>query len=512
MPTRRAARELRSVFVDLAGGRSAILPTIRALGEFDEEELLFEPGNPAALDIAPPIASIDRLLLLAPLVRAWKMRLPAHVAALFEEEVIVPASASDAIWLARDLAALMDEIETEGSDWSKLGSLVSGELANWWQVTLDFLEIVTAAWPKLLAERDRSNPAAHRNALIRAEAARLQRHPPAGPVIAAGSTGSVPATAELLSVISTLDHGAVVLPGLDMGLDEDAWTIVANASPEPSVLGHPQFGLAKLLRTFGLRRRDVVEIGEARNPVSFRSRLVSEALRPAETTERWIDSRSTFTETDIVSALSGVTLVEAANERDEALVIAIALRHAIATEGRTAALVTGDRNLARRVASELLRFGIRADNSGGTHLARTAPATLTRLLVETACRPGDPVAILSLLKHPLLGLGIERAVVRRAAETIELVALRGGTGRPDAEDIEGLFERRLTDACQRSPRPILVRTHECRAHRRGEERAPPAPRRARSASHAPRGGKGRAPGNRPRNGRGSGECRPRCIR
>src|SRR5262245_6429457 len=258
VPTRRAARELRSVFADLAEGRSAILPTIRALGEFDEDELFFESGDPAALDIAPPIASLDRLLLLAPLVRAWKTRLPSHVAALFDEDVIVPASASDAIWLARDLAALMDEIETEGSDWSKLGTLVSGELANWWQVTLDFLEIVTSTWPKLLAERDRSNPATHRNAMILAEAARLARTPPAGPGIGAGCTGSVPATAELLSVISQLPNGAVVLPGLDMGLDEDAWSVIANAAPEPTVLGHPQFGLAKLLRRFGLRRRDVI--------------------------------------------------------------------------------------------------------------------------------------------------------------------------------------------------------------------------------------------------------------
>jgi ATP-dependent helicase/nuclease subunit B len=445
VPTRRGARELRSAFVDLAGGRSAILPTIRALGEFDEDELLFEPGNPAALDVAPPIASIDRLLLMAPLVRAWKRRLPAHVAALFEEEVVVPASAADAIWLARDLAALMDEIETEGSDWSKLGALVSGDLANWWQVTLDFLEIVTAAWPKLLEERDRSSPAAHRNALIRAEAARLARNPPAGPVIAAGSTGSVPATAELLSVIANLPNGGVVLPGLDLGLDEDAWSLLAQAAPEPAALGHPQFGLAKLIGRFGLRRANVREIGAASRPLASRTRIVSEALRPAETTERWIESRATFQDSDIETALSGVILVEAATERDEALAIAIALRRAIAIEGRNAALVTSDRNLARRVSSELLRFGIRADDSGGMPLSRTASATLMRLIVEAACRPGDPVALLALLKHPLLGLGIERDIVRRAAETIELVALRGGTGRPDVTDFAELFEQRLAD-------------------------------------------------------------------
>jgi ATP-dependent helicase/nuclease subunit B len=443
VPTRRAARELRGVFVDLYGGRSAILPTIRALGEFDEDEVLFEPGGGAALDIAPPIAAIDRLLLLAPLVRAWRRRLPAHVAALFEEEVVVPASAADSIWLARDLAALMDEIETEGSNWSKLGELVSGDLANWWQVTLDFLQIVTAAWPELLKERDRSNPAMHRSALIRAAAARLRRVPSNGPVIAAGSTGSVPATAELLSVIAQLPNGAVVLPGLDRHLDDKAWSVIGEAAPEPSVLGHPQYGLAKLIGRFGLRRVDVAEIGNALQPLALRSRLVSEALRPAVTTDAWLASRAAFPEADIAGALSSVTLVEAANERDEALAIAIALRRAISPGNKSAALVTSDRNLARRVSAELLRFGIQADDSGGMPLSRTAPATLLRLLLEATFRPGDPVALLALLKHPLLGLGLDRALVRRAAETIELVALRGGTGRPDVADLGETFERRL---------------------------------------------------------------------
>src|SRR5690606_31847834 len=217
VPTRRAARALRAEFAAAIGRTSAILPTIRPLGEFDEDEAAFDvesAQDAAALDLAPPIGATDRLLLLAPLVRAWKRRLPAHVAALFEEEIVVPASTADAIWLARDLANLIDEIETEGSDWAKLAGLLDGNLAGWWQVTLDFLKIVTEAWPAILQERGRSDPAAHRNAAIRLEAARLQRTPPAGPVIAAGSTGSIPATADLLAVIAPLPAGAVVLPGL----------------------------------------------------------------------------------------------------------------------------------------------------------------------------------------------------------------------------------------------------------------------------------------------------------
>lgn len=263
VPTRRAARELRGVFVDKAGGRSAILPVIRPLGEFDEDEAAFAPECAAALDLAPPIAAIDRLLLLAPLVRAWKSRLPSHVAALFDEEIVVPASTSDSLWLARDLAGLMDEIETEGSDWGRLGELVSGNLAGWWQVTLDFLEIVTRNWPSLLAERGLSNPSAHRSALIRLEAERLQKNPPAGPVIAAGSTGSIPATAELLATIARLPRGAVVLPGLDTRMGARAWEAITQPLPPPALLGHPQYGLGRLLRKIGLLREDVEEIGTA---------------------------------------------------------------------------------------------------------------------------------------------------------------------------------------------------------------------------------------------------------
>lgn len=454
VPTRRAARELRAIFVERSAGGSAILPTVRPLGEFDEDEAAFGEDGAGALDLAPPIAAIDRLLWLAPLVQLWKSRLPAEVAARFDEQVTVPASTADAIWLARDLAALMDEIETEGSQWSALAGLAPENLSGWWQVTLDFLAIVTRHWPDFLAERGWSNPAAHRNALIRLEAERLRSNPPEGPVIAAGSTGSIPATAELLATIARLPGGAVVLPGLDREMDDASWSVLTKAAPKPAVLGHPQYGLAKLLGRMGVSRADVEEIGAPDEAARLRDRLVSEALRPADTTDGWVQSRPGFAAADVDAALDGVTLVEAARERDEAVAIAIALRQAVEGSTGRAALVTGDRQLARRVSAELLRFGVRADDSGGAPLMNTPPAVLLRLLVETALRPGDPVPMVALLKHPLLTLGMDSAKVRRAAETIELVALRGGTGRPDIATLDALFEERLTGIAGQHRQPF----------------------------------------------------------
>ncbi|MEZ5810297.1 MAG: double-strand break repair protein AddB [Rhizobiaceae bacterium] len=443
VPTRRAARMLRGIFVERAGGRAVILPTIRPLGEFDEEADLFEAGGADIFDMPAPVDIHERILALAPLVRAWKSRLPAHIASMFEEDVVVPVSAADAIWMARDLAALIDEVETEDAGWAALAGLVPADLARWWQVTLDFLEIVTGHWPGILAEKGRSDPAAWRNARIAAEAARLERNPAAGPVVAAGSTGSIPATARLLSAIAHHPSGAVVLPGLDRELDEGSWQLIGKAEAAPSVFGHPQYGLKKLLQTIGAGRDAVAELGAAAPALAARAWLVNEALRPAETTDLWAGHADRAKAAIAAGALDRVSLIEAANEREEALAIAIALRQAVEAPGHRAALVTGDRNLARRVSAELLRFGITADDSGGRPLVATPPATLLSLITEAVFRPGDPTVLLDLLAHPLLACGLARAEVRRLAALAELVLLRGGTGRPDIRHAIADFDERL---------------------------------------------------------------------
>jgi ATP-dependent helicase/nuclease subunit B len=456
VPTRRAARTLRSLLVEKSPVRSAILPVIRPLGDVDEDAAMFDMGSDAFFDLLPPISSTERLLLLARLVRPWRERLPDHVRALFgNEEIAVPATTADAIWLARDLAALMDQVETEASGWATLSNIVSEELPNWWQVTLDFLGIVTRLWPDILADRHRSNPAAHRNRLIELEAERLMRNPPDGPVIAAGSTGSIPATARLLASIASLPQGAVILPGLDRDMDAASWEVLANISGNPSIFGHPQYGLRKLLSELGVLRHDVVPLGNVMPQKRAREHLLAEAMRPADTSEAWstIDRASgRFSE-----AVAPVALIEAANEREEALAVAVALRDAIDQPGKTAALITADRDLARRVSTELARFNIAADDSGGHALRETQPATLMRLAIETAFNPGDPVALLALLKHPLTRLGLERSVVRQAAETIELVSLRGGTGRASLSGLAAFFEKRLAEGSNAPFEPVWLR-------------------------------------------------------
>lgn len=436
VPTRRAGQTLAAAFAAELGGVSAILPRIRTLGE-EDEAADFRPEGMAAL--LPAMEPLHRRLLLARLIRFWKTQLSgAALDVLGEEELVLPSSAADALWMASDLAALMDEAAGEGIDLGGLAQLdMSDRLAGWWQLTQTFLSIVTEHWPGELARLGLADAASLRLDLARQAAARLRSEGSKDPVLVAGALTSVGATLDLMQAIAALPNGAVVLPGLDKRLDDTAFEVVRRTH-EAAAAGHPQYTLGRMLDGLGLSRADVIQIDGAAAPALLaREALFSEAMRPAETTERWQDAAL-----DVEAALDGVGLIEAADEAEEALAIAIAMREALSQPGKRVALATPDRALGRRVCAELERFGISANDSAGRPLAATPPGELARLAIEAALTPGDPVVLLSLMKHPLVRLQMAPADVRRGARAVEIVALRGGTGVADAAGLAALYDRR----------------------------------------------------------------------
>ena len=230
LPTRRACRLARDAFLDRPGVDAALLPRIVPIGDIDEDELAFidtAAGGGAfdALTIPRPLAGTERRFLLARLIRKWAERLtPAD-----GDSPLVATHATAALGLADDLARLMDDMTTREVSWQKLDGLVPGDLDVYWQQTLRFLLIARERWPEILAERGAIEPAERRDRLIAAEADRIASMPDKF-VVAAGSTGSMPATAKLLATIARVPHGAVVLPGLDMELDEESWSSIGGGT------------------------------------------------------------------------------------------------------------------------------------------------------------------------------------------------------------------------------------------------------------------------------------------
>jgi ATP-dependent helicase/nuclease subunit B len=221
VPSRRACLAAREAFLRLAGGAPLLLPRVVPIGEPDEAELLLDAA--LGFELPPAIGPLRRRLLLTRLILARSPEM-AH---------------EQAVRLSGELERFLDEAHNEEVDLAALDELAPTDLAEHWQETVVFLRLVRDAWPAVLAEEGRIEPARRRRLLLDALAARWRRSPPAGPVIAAGITGTVPCVARLLALVARLPEGAVVVPALDQTLDEAGWRGVG-----PS---HPQHGLRRLL-------------------------------------------------------------------------------------------------------------------------------------------------------------------------------------------------------------------------------------------------------------------------
>ena len=95
---------------------------------------------------------------------------------------------------------------------------------------------------------------------------------------------------------------------------------------------------------------------------------------------------------DAAAALAGVALIEAENEAEEALAAALALRETLETPGRTAALVTPDPAIARRVAAELAALGHRGRKLRRRDARRDARTACFARLAIAAARDFTPAA------------------------------------------------------------------------------------------------------------------------
>jgi ATP-dependent helicase/nuclease subunit B len=420
LPTRRACRSLRDAFLRQGGGAPMLLPRMAPIGEVDEDELLLAgaAGNgPAegaiAFDLEPAISGLRRQLLLTRLVMAGRDTSPDQAAGL-----------------ALELGRLLDQAHTERVGFDNLAALVPDDFAAHWQVTLEFLTILTEQWPKILQDEGVIDHADHRNRLLKAQADAWEKSPPSGPVIAAGSTGSIPATADLLKTVAGLKQGTLVLPGLDFDTADDAW---CELGPH-----HPQYGMARLIEHLGVARNDV-EIWpapgvEARS--QDRARLINAALVPA--------AAQVLEPVDAGAGLNGLVRIDCPGPQEEALAIALIMRQTLEQPDRTAALVTPDRSLARRVTAELRRWSVEIDDSAGLPMAQTPPGAFLRLSARMVTETFAPVPLLAALKHPLASCGMATAQFRGQVRELEKAILRGP--RPEA-GLDGLARSLKKDQC-----------------------------------------------------------------
>lgn len=441
LPNRRATRALTDAFVRLSGNGWLLLPRMTPVGDIGDDS--FDRFAGGETPIAPAVPPLQRRLELGRLVRA----MPGGRE--------IGRSAVEALRLGDALCETLDALLSEEIDPERLRTVVEdAELATHWQETLAFLDLVITHWPPARDAAGGSDGGTRVAAMIDALVARWSTAPPTGLVVAAGVTGSSPPLVRLLAAVLHLPAGMIVLPGLDMDLSEaaeDRWAAIrsrATGDEGRESEEHPQYALKALLARLALERADVRDWGVASGhdgPVE-RTPQVMAAMAPADAGDGWSGGTAT-------TGFETVRAVEAATPAEEAQVIALALREALATPGKTAALVTPDRGLARRVAAHCRRWGMMVDDSAGTPLRITPPGALALALVEAMAQGFAPVALLAVLKHPLVHSGDARLPWLRSVRLLDR-AVRGVRPPPGLEAIGEQLDRWLADT-RRDDAPAL---------------------------------------------------------
>ncbi|MBA4809128.1 MAG: double-strand break repair protein AddB [Brevundimonas sp.] len=440
LPNRRAARAFTGALSKLSQGRPILLPQVRPLGDLEEDEPPFTPGA-LGLDLPPAIPALTR-----------RFEMARMIVEQFDRD-LTPMRALD---LADALGGFLDSCQLEEvQNPERIATLVDGEMAEHWERSAEFLGLAVTAWPKRLAELGLVDPAWRRATLLRRLAELWDHTPPIQAVIAAGSTGTVPAAGDVLKAVAKAPLGCVVLPGLDLDLDAQVWDRLDEQ--------HPQSAMKRLLDRCDIPR-DAVRPW-FRPPASpavearglARQRLVNEALRPAEATDDWRrairDIRSTAAargeaRDPIAEGLQGLSLLSVRAEEEAAAAIALMMRETLETPnpdgtGKTCALVTPDQALGRRVAARLERWGVIPDSSAGAPLSRLPAGALVDLCARWIADPVQPHLLLAVAKHPLARFDLGDAAQAAAVAALEEHALRG----PRPRDFAAV-RRRLLEAVQ----------------------------------------------------------------
>ncbi|WP_448664859.1 double-strand break repair protein AddB [Sphingomonas sp. CJ20] len=387
VPNNRAKRAIQEAFVRASGG-GLLLPRLAAVGDPELDEAVFDVAT--AEPVPPAVDPLQRRMILARLIQAAG----------------APVDAAEAVRLAGELGNTLDQLLVEEVPPRALRELeMAQELSQHWERSLALFEIVLEQWPAELARLGRVDLVERRTRLIDRLRLRWEATPPGGFVCAAGVTGSAPAIARLLRTVALLPQGMVVLPGLSTTISDAEWDLLGPHKPDPvtgrrrrNIETHPQYHLKLLLDRMGVHRSEFEpwRVASDHDAPPARSKAIASAMAPPELTHGW---------TALPAAerrLDGVRALDVATPAEEAQAIALALREALETPGRTAALVTPDRVLARRVAAHCARWGLPIDDSAGQPLSMLPPGTLLLAIADAAAQGFAPLPLLTLLKHPLV--------------------------------------------------------------------------------------------------------------
>ncbi len=338
LPNQRSCRELRQVFLQKVPQNSTlILPKIKAISDLSFEDFFdFLPQK----EIEEIINEILQIKVISGIDHLFFLSSEVQKLAIFGENI----DTVQALRISLHLKDLFEEIEREEIDFKKLNDIDDSNLSQHRQITLEFLRNFHVHLKNSLIKNDIFFASSYQNFIAKKFNEALQKYGSKFPLIIAGSTGSVPASKELIKAISSQKNGYVILHGVEESTQ--------NFSSE----NHPQFFLNNLINFLEVDKKQIVKIAHPDFCLSSESmqQLLSNLMLPAEQTQKWQSL-------DQINRIN-LSTISAKDELEEARIIALILAEKFVDQKKYA-VITNNKKLATLLKYELQNLNLPFNDS-----------------------------------------------------------------------------------------------------------------------------------------------------
>lgn len=387
LPTKRACRSLKEKLLNRATSKVIQLPKMIALSDIDLSFLLPLVENEAdiepLLSMPQPINALKKFFLLTQMIM---------------KASVLTKSIYQAGKLAGDLGSLITQIHDEQCDPQKLNDLVPEKYATHWQKSLDFLTIISLHWPEILKGFNAAEPSDLRNQYLEIFIDFIAQKKIQSPIYILGTNASLPVVKKLVSTVINREKGTYVFHGLNL----DEGKVIAESDP--------QYSYHQLLDYCEKKILDVHDI-------------------------------------KVKKTAPKITYLPCKRLSEEAQICATILRETLVHKNQNCALITNNVDLIKQIKAVLKIWDIEINDSSGEPLDQTRHFDFIKLIFESYQNPDSKLIFLSLLKHPLCQVNMDRGQWLKAIRSIEKKYFR-----TKKEVIETIYDWREVDIFE----PILT--------------------------------------------------------
>jgi len=408
LPSRRSCNELKRLFLAKSKNDAVILPTIKAIGDVDYDDILLRQISKDDMGEFPIFANNTsriryKILLIRELLRWTKSS---------SKEIFLAITVEQVANLALEFEKFLDEVNKNGLDLDNLNDIVDEEYSKHWQEILNFLQVFGKKWNKFVVDSNIISLASYKTQMIEFNARFFEKNRPTNPIIMAGIDANTAAICRLIRSLLPYDNCYFLTKGLDRTLNNDEWESVDCF--------HPQYFIKKLLeKCLSVDRKQIKSINYPDNIVVSEElcKILSYSMLPYNFTHKWQDK----IHLDEI-CFNNITKIECEDEFQELSIISYILK--CKSEAKNIAVITKDARFAKQLEINLNGMGLSANNAFGNKISHTPFVKFFFLLLDVIQNDFESVALLSLLKHDFALFGHDKNDLNTLVLALEDKVLR----------------------------------------------------------------------------------------